>query len=202
MEYRIVLQDLAGRIDLLRREPRAFVLAALAQALFPLVDETRFARAPGGSVIREAVAVASQVAMGAAVDASDALVEPLGRAIPHSEDLTEMEEYYALDALVFIDAALRVAVRGEGIGGMVVEYALFPLYQYLCDREYGYLDIGSSPEEIAWESRLSEDPIMAEGIRFVESIVARAESGEPVTMDEMMGMAARGRALLPPAGEN
>jgi hypothetical protein len=202
MEYRIIMQDLAGRIDLLPRQCRAFVLAALAQALFPLVAETRFARAPGGSVIREAVATASQVAVGIAVDGGDALVGPLGRAIPHSEDLTEMEEYYALDALIFIDATLRSAVRGEGVGGMIVDYALLPLHQYLCDREYGYLDIGSSPEEIAWESRLSEDPIMAEGIRFVESIVAKAESAEPVTMDEMIAISARERALLPPATEN
>ena len=95
MEYRLTLQDLAGRIDLLARERRAFVYAALAQALLPLVDETKFARAPGGSVIREAVTVTSQVAAGVALNADDALVEPLGRAIPHSEDLTEMEEYYA-----------------------------------------------------------------------------------------------------------
>jgi hypothetical protein len=113
-----------------------------------------------------------------------------------------MEEYYALDALIFIDAALRAAVRGEGVGGMIVEYALSPLYQYLCDREYGYLDIGSSAEEIEWESRLSGDPIMAEGIRFIDSIVAKAESGEPVTIDEIIAISARERALLPPAAES
>ena len=153
-------------------------------------------------MIREAVTVTSQVAAGVALNADDALVEPLGRAIPHSEDLTEMEEYYALDALIFIDAALRAAVHEEGVGGMVVEYALSPLHQYLCDREYGYLDIGSSPAEIAWESRLSEDPIMAEGLRFVDSTVAKAESGEPVTMSEMLAISGRGRVLLPPADDN
>jgi hypothetical protein len=202
MEYGIVLQDLAGRIDLLRRERKAFVLAALAQALFPLVDGTRFVEAPRGNVIREAVTVTSQLAAGVPVDAGDSLVESLGQMIPHSEDLTEMEEYYALDALILIEAALRAAVRGEGINGMVVEYALLPLREYLCNREYGYLDIGSSPAEVAWESQLSDDPIMAEGIRFVDSIIAKAESGELVTIDEMMAISARGRALLPQVDEN
>jgi hypothetical protein len=200
MEYRIILQDLAGRIDRLEWNRKTFVLAVLARALSPLVDEVRFAGATRGNVAREAVAVASQVSAGISVDAGHALVESLGQVIPHSEDLTEMEEYYALDALIMIDAALRTAVRAEAIDGMVVYYALLPLYQYLCDREYGYLDIGSSPEEVAWEAGLSEDPFMAEGIRFVDSIVAQAESGEPVAIDEMIAISAGGTVLLPPTG--
>jgi hypothetical protein len=201
MEYGIILQDLEERIDRLEWNRKTLVLAVLARALSPLVDQVaRFAGDAGGDVVREAVAVASQVSAGISVNAGHALVESLGRVIPHSEDITEMEEYYALDALIIIDAALRAAVRAEAIDGMIVYYALLPLHEYLCDREYGYLDIGSSPEEEEWEAGLSEDPVMAEGIRFVDSVVARAESGEPVTVDEIIAISVRGRVLLPPTG--
>jgi hypothetical protein len=196
--YQDRIQELADRIDALTDARRTFVFAVLSRSLAPLFDLEGSVAEDWRTMLPEVLAIAEDVALGYPVRReSNELLLTLSARVPNADDLVELAEFYMLDAMVVVDGALRTASGGLGNGGLV-EYALRPMHTYLCERDLGVLDIGSSNSEMEWEAQLVTDPDMAAALQFVGECISRAEETTRLTNEAISDAASGGRALIPP----
>jgi hypothetical protein len=148
--------------------------------------------------VETAINVASEFAVGAQLQDNGPSIEALQSVVPHGDEISTAEEFCVQCMIVVVDAALRAASHGETVSGELVEYALAPLHSYLCERDLGVMDIGSSQRELAWEAELPHEPAMREALRFVDSTVGAAEGEGPMSIEEIEEISRGGGVLMPP----
>jgi hypothetical protein len=200
VDYQSQVEYLARRIELIPRNRQAFVFTVLAKALMPARDEVNPQEEHWRSAVDAAIHIASDFVSTSRLQENGRAIEALEAVVPHGDDISTAEEFYVQSMIVVADAALRAASHGETVNGELVEYALAPLHSYLCERDLGVVEIGSSQREIAWEAQLLGDPAMRAAINFVNSTVIAGESDLRVSTEEIETMSSSGGALVPPHG--
>ncbi|MFF3468833.1 hypothetical protein ACWCQN_47880 [Streptomyces sp. NPDC001984] len=198
MDYQTQVQSFAHRIERLPRNRQAFVFTVLAKSLQPARDGESPDEARRRSAVETAINIASDFAVQAQLQDNGSSIEALQAVVPHGDDISTAEEFCLQCMIVVVAAALRAASHGETVSGELVEYALAPLHSYLCERDLGVMDVGSSQRELAWEAELPHEPAMREALRFVDSAVVAAEDEEPVSLEEIEAMSRSGGVLMPP----
>lgn len=78
------------------------------------------------------------------------IVELIAKVIPDEQEFEVPDSTFAMDTAICVDAAVRAADPERDVNPGWVEYALQPAITTLCERETGYLDLGS--ESQTWQT--------------------------------------------------
>ena len=192
---------LTSKIARLSRRQNAALFACSAEALLPLY--LRFSDKNGWGD-RATLRVALDAALGFATGKGDlretaaSLIESIARATPHQDDFAGPDTAFAVDVTICVDAAVRAGDLAQQVNPAWVEYALTPAISAVCERETGYVDLGSSEMADRWRSSALKNPKIREAFKAVsamaDSVAAHGDTINTKLLDRLRGFA---EILLP-----
>ena len=187
---------LTSKIAGLSRRQSAAMFACMAEALLPLYVRFSGKNGWGDSVTLQA---ALDAALGFATGKGDlremaaGLIESIARVTPHQEEYAGLDAAFAIDVTICVDAAVRAGDPAQEVNPAWVEYAVTPVISTVCERETGYVDLGSSEMADWWRSRALKNPEIREAFKAVSEmadvLVAHGDAIRENSLDRLRGFA-------------
>lgn len=128
-------------------------------------------------------------------DRLNATLSNIESGTPHAEKFSSVEGVCAQNLCIAVDITVRLCLEEPGTQPLASEYGFEALKAAICNKEIGFIDLGSGPDAQQFELRLINHPMIARELELQLSdlnALVTARAGQPFPIGVLESRAKKG----------